>query len=657
MIVPMKKVCLVVQDSICDIALNKLRDTGVVHLERKDITVDINSCAQKRKVKVDDAIGLIRDLKIKKEKPKKKKKPEPEDNRPLHERRQKPIGLHRGRRATDIYGTEEEEPFSLSAVRAPARPDLSDYMLVIDKERKILKERDFFLTNEIKRLESWGDFDPEIIHQMESFGMPVYLYELYSDDYANLDKDVTYIKVKSSKNIVRIVVFEKEIKGLTPFKIPEKRLSEYIHEEEIVKKEIEEYNEKIKSFVNRRQTLDSELLKALQDIEFENAMASMEKVESQSEAITPSSKISYLTGYVPVQNVELVKEAAKENMWGLSLFDPEEIDDKVPTKLKNNKVVNLLEPVTGFLGLVPGYHEVDISPWFLTFFCIFFGMIFGDAAYGLILFIMAIVFILKAKSAKKPAPQGFQLLLLLGFSNTVWGVLTCSWFGVDVNLVPHFLQDISLGLISTAKTTKAIADKNIQIFCFSLGLIHLSIAHFNNVIRFIKTPRFLAEIGSIFMLAGMYNVVLSLIVSRDIPILPVSLGLIAVGFLLCFIFAGYRESVKQSAISGLKNIIPNITGVINIFGDIMSYIRLWAVGLAGASIAETVNILAGPLLGSFLIFAGIIILVVGHGLNMVLNVLSMLVHGVRLNTLEFSGHVGLTWSGTSYRPFANRDIK
>jgi len=87
----------------------------------------------------------------------------------------------------------------------------------------------------------------------------------------------------------------------------------------------------------------------------------------------------------------------------------------------------------------------------------------------------------------------------------------------------------------------------------------------------------------------------------------------------------------------------------------MSYIRLWAVGLAGAAIAGTINQMAGPMLGHFLFFIfGIILLVFGHGLNLVLNTLSVLVHGVRLNTLEFSGHAGLTWAGFAYKPFAKR---
>ena len=84
---------------------------------------------------------------------------------------------------------------------------------------------------------------------------------------------------------------------------------------------------------------------------------------------------------------------------------------------------------------------------------------------------------------------------------------------------------------------------------------------------------------------------------------------------------------------------------------------MWAVGLAGGAISLTVNEMAGPMLGGFIIFLGVILLVFGHGLNMVLNVLSVIVHGVRLNTLEFSGHLGMSWSGFKYRPFCEEAEK
>jgi V/A-type H+-transporting ATPase subunit I len=257
------------------------------------------------------------------------------------------------------------------------------------------------------------------------------------------------------------------------------------------------------------------------------------------------------------------------------------------------------------------------------------------------------------------------MLMLLSFSNIAWGVLTCTWFGIDAARLPTFFKSISLPWISNAVAaesaeSKALVDQNLQIFCFSLALLQLSVAHIKGIIRNIKSLNLVGELGSLGMLAGRFNVVLSLVVSNDyrrIPFLPVSLYVIAGGFALSFVFASYEGSIIKSIVNSLQNIISVILGITNVFSDIMSYIRLWAVGLAGASISATVNTMAGPLLGNFLIFLGIILLVFGHGLNIILNVLSVLVHGVRLNTLEFSGHLGLTWSGTAYRPFAKTDNK
>ncbi|MDR0403654.1 MAG: V-type ATP synthase subunit I, partial [Treponema sp.] len=170
------------------------------------------------------------------------------------------------------------------------------------------------------------------------------------------------------------------------------------------------------------------------------------------------------------------------------------------------------------------------------------------------------------------------------------------------------------------------------------------------------------------MLFGMYCIILFLIASneaRQIPLFRPAVYIFGGGFVLNFVFANYDGSVGRSILESLKNIISVILGIANVFSDIMSYIRLWAVGLAGAAIAGTVNEMAGGILGGagpvalhFVVFAlGTLLLVFGHGLNLVLNALSVLVHGVRLNTLEFSGHVGLTWAGSAYRPFAKRTNK
>jgi V/A-type H+-transporting ATPase subunit I len=314
----------------------------------------------------------------------------------------------------------------------------------------------------------------------------------------------------------------------------------------------------------------------------------------------------------------------------------------------------MLTPVTGFLDLVPGYREVDVSLWFFLFFTVFFGMLFGDAAYGILLFIAAVAGIIK--TAKKGVAVPFRLLLLLSISNIAWGTLTCTWFGVEQQKLPEFFRNLSLSWISTAKgTAQTTVNQNLMLFCFSIALVQLSIARISSFFRCIraKNLQLFANLGVLLMLVGMYFVVLLLVVSGErFPLPQFAIYLLGAGFVLNFIFGYYEGSLVKAILSSLKNIISVILGLTSIFSDIMSYVRLWAVGLAGASLALTINTMAGPMLGNFLIFFGTILLVFGHGLNIVLNTLSVLVHGVRLNILEFSGHVGLTWAGIAYKPFA-----
>ena len=141
-------------------------------------------------------------------------------------------------------------------------------------------------------------------------------------------------------------------------------------------------------------------------------------------------------------------------------------------------------------------------------------------------------------------------------------------------------------------------------------------------------------------------------VISGIPVGTVAIICIAIGFILSFVFSNYEGSVVKSILTSLTNIVSVLLGVVNVFSDIVSYIRLWAVGLAGSAISATVNELAGPLLGHFMfMILAIALLVFGHGLNMILNVLSVIVHGIRLNTLEFSSHLDMSWSGHKFKPF------
>jgi len=367
-----------------------------------------------------------------------------------------------------------------------------------------------------------------------------------------------------------------------------------------------------------------------------------------------SSRLISLTGFLPSKDLTNLASLAKENGWAYLAKEPD-ADDAVPTKIKNNRFVSLISPLTDFLGTLPGYREPDISLWFLLFFGIFFAMIFGDAGYGGILTILSLFVAIKTKMKKKKIHTGVYMFIYLGIMTMIWGTLVCNWFGMDAAMLPQFFRDISWERIASVThdgVKNVNQDNYLMHLSFTLGFAQLAIAHLIGVCRNIKSPKFLGDIGSLSMLTGMYFVVLELVVKMTPPFDKNYIWIaIGAGFALNFIFSNYETGLGQSILESLKNIINMLLGVVNVFADIMSYIRLWAVGLAGGAISAAVNTMAGPTLKGALIVAGMLILLFGHGLNYAMNVLSVIVHGVRLNTLEFSNHLGLTWSGFKYEPF------
>lgn len=551
-----------------------------------------------------------------------------------------------------------------------------------DKKKQLTEEinADF---NELERFKVWGSVNLEDFAYLKEKGIQLKMFEIPADKYVQIDEKIdTLLAGKDKKNAYFLMINSGDERpaNLLPeaFEVPMPRVST-----DELKAEIEAHYveiRKIDDFYKQNAKYVSnitEFRKNLQaDIEFENVNSGM-----SHETEGTANDLAWISGYVPVADFDAFKAECQKNNWAICWKDPEEEDVEVPTKLKNNKFVSLIYPLTDFLGTVPGYHEYDISGWFLLFFTIFFGMIFGDGGYGLLVTALAGILALKNIIQKKPLSPLLGLVLLLGGATIVWGAVTCTWFGISPSILPGWIKGLSIPLISSAYEnalwvpfwvteadvglTKA---QNLQIFCFTLALVQLSIAHIKAAIRNIQNKNVLkavGEIGSLMQLIGMFWVVLSMVVSSSVfpmmgsigffPIGKIEISLVLVGFILSFVFANYEGSIGKSILESCKNIISVLLGVVNVFSDIVSYIRLWAVGLAGAAISDTVNTLAGPILGhAFMFIFAILLLVFGHGLNMILNLLSVIVHGVRLNTLEFSTHMGMTWSGKKYEPFSEK---
>ncbi len=633
MIVPMKKVSLIIMGDKKTETLKKLRKLGMVHIE-------ITEGSGERLNELKEQISLLESA----------------------------IFIVENKKSTDEKEITVDE--SLNIAREIA---------FLTEEKKNCQSEQIALNSELERLKEWGELEPSSIADLVNKGVDVSFYEMPKTEYESLDDSVKTIKLSSNKNSVKCLLIKSEHEGeilisLNNYKLelPQISTEEMKQKLVVLGDKIKSIDEKILSYGSCTNALKNAIKACEKEIEFEIYATGMAD-ENLSDDNNRNVSVAYFKGYIETDNLDKLKDTAKSNSWGLIVEEPTQEDD-VPTKLKNNKFVSLIYPLTDFLGAVPGYFEYDISGWFLAFILIFFGIIFGDGGYGLFICAVAAIPIIKSLAAKKTVSPTFLLIGLLGLSTVLWGTLTCTWFGLSPEQIPQWLQNLSIPVISnvyedriwhpfwTQGDVGLTTAQNLQIFCFSLALIQLTIAHIKGAKRNKSSLKMLGDIGSILQLFGIYYLVLSLVVNPEvfsfglvisgIPIGTVAIALIGLGFVLSFVFSNYEGNIVKSILASLTNIVSVLLGVVNVFSDIVSYIRLWAVGLAGAAIAATVNELAGPLFGNFLfMIIAIVLLVFGHGLNMILNVLSVIVHGIRLNTLEFSSHLDMSWSGHKFKPF------
>ena len=635
MIVPMKKVSLIIRENQKDETLKKLRKLGIVHIEITEGSGERLASLQEQIALLESAIFTIG----------KKKNVEPKD------------------------------------VDAAEALSVATKIQTLDAEKKQCQAERIALSAEFDRLKSWGDIDPSGISDLKAKGYEISFYEMPKAEYELLSESIKTVRIDATKSTVKFMLLKSNkedlaeaVTSLNAYRLalPQLSTSEMRKRLSELSSRIDEIDETIVSNACYVESIKRAVEATEKEIEFETYATGMADENLSPESESPLS-VSYFTGYIEAENLDRLKQTAQSNSWGLLVEEPS-VEDNVPTKLKNNKFVSLIYPLTDFLGTVPGYFEYDISGWFLAFILIFFGIIFGDGGYGLLICAVAAIPIVKSLIAKKQISPVFLLVGLFGLSTVLWGTLTCTWFGLSPEQLPGWLKNLSIPVISnvyadkiwypfwTNGTAGLTTAQNLQIFCFSLALIQLTVAHIKGVLRNKGSIKMLGDIGSILQLLGIYYLVLSLVVNAEvfsfglviggIPVGTVAIALIGIGFVLSFVFSNYEGSIIKSVLSSLTNIVSVLLGVVNVFSDIVSYIRLWAVGIAGAAISATVNELVSPLFGNFLfmIFA-IVLLVFGHGLNMILNVLSVIVHGIRLNTLEFSSHLDMSWSGHKFKPF------
>ncbi len=514
-------------------------------------------------------------------------------------------------------------------------------------ERKELTERVAKEGMLCEQIRGWGDFAPEMISELRKKGVRLSFYTIGKKEMEQIPEDSSYIRLSPVGKLLCIAVVGDPLPAgfpATRFDLPEYGLSELEYRINNARKRLADIDDEFASCGRYLDAYRKQLARTDQSTRFEEVAASM----------SDGDQIAWVTGYVPEPKSEDFRKLASDNAWGYLMEDPTE-DDDPPTLVKYPKGVGIIKPVFDILGTVPGYREYDISMWFLLFFTLFFAMIIGDAGYGFIFLAVAVVMHIKQKKATNIT----VLLYVLSIATIVWGSLTGTWFGsaTIIESVP-FLRMLVIPQIANYPElfgeTAVSAQNMVMKFCFIIGAVQLSLACVLNVIHKIpkKDLSAVADIGWLIDVLALYFMVLQLVIGA-----PTNVGMVfacvGIGFVLVCVFGSQAPGVPfvQGLKSGMGGFFTTFLNTISCFSNIMSYIRLFAVGMASLAIAQSFNNMAGGMLQGFALPAGILVLVIGHGLNLVMGLLSVVVHGVRLNLLEFSGQLGMEWTGVSYDPF------
>lgn len=536
------------------------------------------------------------------------------------------------------------------AQKTAADPEklVADLQTLIDT-RKTAADRIETIRAEINRIAPFGTFDPASIPALSEKGITLKLYRAPLKSTPDLPEGVCAEQLGVLKTDGYWALFASSDftwTGAEEIRLPEKSLSEMEQTISTLTAQLADAEKRFAAAAADRPALEKLLAEAEAAVKFEEVASGM----------GDAGVVMYVTGFIPARDLPRIETAAAENGWGLLSTEPGPQDD-VPVLLDQPRWARPIQAVFDGINILPGYKEADVSVVFMLFFSLFFAMIIGDAGYGLIFLALTLLF------AKKMPANARNLLLVTSGATIVWGLITGSIFGISQNwLDAHGFSKLWPEYLNPLRERSA---QNVMGMCFLIGAIQITIGHVWNVFDLLKqkSTKALEQLGWICTTWYMFFMADNMVIGGNMakylgspaalkPFTGSPLDYICLtGIVLIALFMMKPSEIKD----GWFNLALLPLNIINNFTDVVSYVRLYAVGAAGFAVANAFNTMifdpskpitiAWGICGALLVF-------LAHTLNILLCVMGVLVHGIRLNTLEFSNHKGISWSGAPYRPFA-----
>lgn len=499
------------------------------------------------------------------------------------------------------------------------------------------------IEKEITAMEPWGDFKTESLKRLRDAGYEVGFYicsdKVYDEEWETQYHAVVINHIGSKVYFVTVTpVTETVSLDVESAKIADRSLSEIIQEKEKLDAERAETENVMKELAeNSIPDLKAAQVRTSQLVDFD-------KVKLSADSLA-GNKLMLLEGWAPAENAQQLNDFLKSSEVYYEISDPVP-GDNVPIQLNNKGFFKLFEPIMK-LYMLPKYNELDLTPFFAPFFMLFFGLCLGDTGYGLFILLGISGYRLIAKSISPSMKPILTLVQLLGLSTAICGLLTGTCFGFN-------LYDINVPFIQKMK--EVIMLDNQQMFNLSLilGAIQIifgmTLKAVNQAIQF----GFKYAISTI----GWLLVLVSTAVAFAAPGVmamggTLHLAILAVGGLMVYLFNSPGKNIFLNIGLGLWDTYNMATGLL---GDILSYVRLFALGLSGGILAGVFNSLAVGMSPDNVIAGSIVmvlIFVIGHSINIFMNVLGAMVHPMRLTFVEFFKNSGYEGGGKEYKPFKN----
>mgnify|MGYP003503664420 FL=1 len=511
------------------------------------------------------------------------------------------------------------------------------------QEKAALESRIAATQKEVNKMAIWGDFSAERIAQLKEAGYTLRYFtcpkKLFQEEWgivvAEQGATVYFVQVNNADDAPEVCQeqylneksaadLQKDVEGLNGLLVAQNARIELWAKENIP-------------------ALENELNELQQQIDWKRVT-----LNTASEA---DGSLKVLEGFCPIDQVAALDAMLQKQEVYYQAEDPT-AEDNTPIKLRNNKFTQLFESLTGMYGW-PNYGEFDPTPILAPFFLLFFAMCMGDCGYGILLIIIGLLIAKKKLNIAMFEGLG-PIITVLGVGTTVVGFFLGTFMGIDLynaEWVPQALKNVMI--------KGNVMGYDIQmVLAICIGVFHICLAMVVKAICYTKQFGFKENIATwgwlLLIVGGLIVAILGLTVLPENVFKWALIAVGAVSALAIYIFNTPGRNPLINIGAGLWDTYNMATGIL---GDVLSYIRLYALGLAGGMLGAAFNNLGLMVMGGttegatwqWLPF--VLILVLGHVLNLAMSALGAFVHPLRLSFVEYFKNAGYEGKGTLYQPF------